>query len=101
MIESTTVFDVSRMCASPVKLLFGVVVPGRLIVAVVSTLAGGLKGTNVGFADGAALTQAQFCWPHHAIADLAGNVLVADDFNQRVRRIAPNSGTRLSSALGW
>ena len=70
-----------------------------LILAAVSTLAGGLNGTNVGFGDGAARTQALFYWPQHAIVDLAGNVLVADDYNQRVRRIAPNGGTRPSSAL--
>ena len=57
-----------------------------------STLAGGLNGTNIGFADGAALTEALFLYPQHAIVDLAGNVLVADSFNQRVRRIAPNGG---------
>ena len=66
-----------------------------VLAAVVSTLAGGSTGTNVGFADGAARTQALFYYPHHNIVDLAGNVLVADDFNQRVRRIAPNGGTSL------
>ena len=72
-----------------------------VFVSVVSTLAGGLNGTNVGFADGAARTQAQFYWPQHAIADVAGNVLVADDYNQRVRRIAPNGGMCLALSLGF
>ena len=72
------------------------------MVAVVSTLAGGLNGTNVGFADGGALTQAQFYSPQHAIVDVAGNVLVADDYNQRVRLIAPSGGTRFPLfALGF
>ena len=62
-------------------------------LAAVSTVSGGSTGTNVGFADGAALTQALLYHPRHAIVDLAGNVLVADSFNQRVRRIAPNGGT--------
>ena len=66
-----------------------------VIDAAVSTLAGGLTGTNVVYADGMALTQALFNGPEHAIVDIAGNVLVADDYNQRVRRIAPNGGTRL------
>ena len=63
------------------------------ILSVVSTVAGGFTGTVTGFADGAALTQALFCRPHHAIMDVAGNILVADTYNQRVRRIAPHGGT--------
>ena len=80
--------------------MFGFVWVSGLIGAAVSTVAGGSTGTNVGFADGAALTQALFNFPHHTIVDLAGNVMVADCFNQRVRRIAPNGGTRLFSWLG-
>ena len=60
-----------------------------------STVAGGSTGTNVGFADGAAITQALFSWPHHAMVDAAGNIVVGDTLNQRVRRIAPNGGTTL------
>ena len=71
-----------------------------IILAVVSTVAGGLMVTTVGFADGAARTQALFYLPHHTLVDPAGNIMVADTYNQRVRRIAPNGGTsRLISVV--
>jgi sugar lactone lactonase YvrE len=56
------------------------------MAGVVTTLA----GTGVaGFADGAA-GQAQFNGPVGVAADKAGNVYVADTYNDRIRRIAPD-----------
>ena len=63
-----------------------------IFAAVVSTLAGGSTGVNVGFAEGAARMQALFYQPHHTLIDPVGNIVVADTYNQRVRRVAPNGG---------
>jgi hypothetical protein len=52
----------------------------------VSTLAG--NGTS-GFADGSA-SNAQFNYPRSIAADRNGNVFVADENNQRIRKIAPD-----------
>jgi DNA-binding beta-propeller fold protein YncE len=63
----------------------------RLVDAgVVSTVA----GTGVaGFANGAALTSARFNEPHALVLDGSGGILVADQENQRIRRIASGSVT--------
>ena len=64
----------------------------------VVTLAGGASwiGSNQGFSDGTALGKALFDKPLQVLADIAGNVLVTDHYNQRIRRISLfNSSTCL------
>ena len=56
----------------------------------VSTLAG---GSNYGSIDGEG-TAAAFNNPTGVAVDAFGNVLVADQGNNRVRRVTPNGGTR-------
>ncbi len=46
-------------------------------------------GTSVGFADGGALTQAQFNWPYGVTVGPNGHVFVADYANNRIREITP------------
>ena len=61
----------------------------------VSTLAGSGQGvgSNGAFADGAG-TAAAFNIPSGVALDASGNVLVADAYNHRVRRVTPSGGTR-------
>jgi DNA-binding beta-propeller fold protein YncE len=54
----------------------------------VHTVAGAC-GERAGYVDGP-VDQARFFWPTHAIADRAGNVYVADSYNNRIRLIAPD-----------
>ncbi len=62
--------------------------------AVVSTLAGGLNGSNVAFAD-ASGTNAGFNHPYGVAVDANGNVFVADMYNQRIRKVTAVVGTFL------
>ncbi len=66
-----------------------VVLHGEL--AVVSTLAGGVSGTNEAFAD-ASGTNAGFNQPFGVAVDASGNVFVADRFNQRIRKVTAGGG---------
>ena len=76
-------------------------------IAVVSTLAGsagsGQSGQGApydgGWIDGAG-TAAAFRNPYSVAVDASGNVLVADTFNHRVRRVTPSGGTRLPMRKG-
>ena len=54
----------------------------------VTTLAG-VCGERAGYRDGPA-AQARFFWPTHAVADTAGNVYVADSWNNLIRVITPD-----------
>jgi DNA-binding beta-propeller fold protein YncE len=56
--------------------------------AVVTTLAGGLSGTNAAYADGAG-TLVGFNGPTGVAVDMRGNVYVADSANRRVRQVSP------------
>ena len=61
---------------------------------IVYTLAGGVDG----FADGT-LAGAQFCLPCHVACDGAGNVYIADQGNQRVRKITLANGESAVTTL--
>ncbi len=60
--------------------------------AAVSTLAGGVGGTNGAFADGNG-TNAGFYNPFGVAVDASGNVFVADQANQRLRKVTAGAGT--------
>ncbi len=62
--------------------------------AVVSTLAGGVSGADGIYADGTG-TNAGFRNPIGVAVDASGNVFVADTDNQRIRKVAPDGGTRI------
>jgi hypothetical protein len=62
--------------------------------AVVSTLA----GASLGFAD-ASGTNAGFFNSRGVAVDVSGNVFVADEFNQRIRKVTPGGGTRIGPVL--
>jgi hypothetical protein len=63
--------------------------------AVVSTLAGGLSiGTNGAYID-ASGTSAGFRNPVGVAVDVSGNVFVADQYNQRIRKVTAGGGTRI------
>jgi hypothetical protein len=64
-------------------------------IAAVSTLAGGVGGTNSRWAD-ATGTSAGFNEPVGVAVDSSGNVYVADYFNSRIRKVTPLGGTQLS-----
>ena len=53
--------------------------------------------TNQGLIDGAG-TAAAFNLPYGVAVDAFGVVLVADTYNNRVRRVTPSGGTR---PLAW
>jgi hypothetical protein len=62
--------------------------------AVVSTLAGGISGTNGAYAD-ASGTNAGFNYPVGVAIDASGNVFVGDAANQRIRKVTAGGGTRI------
>ncbi len=62
--------------------------------AVVSTLAGGVSGTNGAYAD-APGTNAGFNKPGGVAVDASGNLFVADTYNQRIRKMTAGGGTLL------
>jgi DNA-binding beta-propeller fold protein YncE len=63
---------------------------------VVSTLAGGGSGTKAAYAD-ALGTNAGFNSPRGVAVDASGNVFVADQGNQRIRKVSPVGGTLIGS----
>jgi sugar lactone lactonase YvrE len=67
----------------------------------VATVAG-VCGERAGYVDGPA-TQARFFWPTHAVADSAGNVYVADSWNNVIRVITPDGmvSTVAGEAVGY
>ncbi len=58
----------------------------------VSTLAGGVSGTDGAYADGNG-TNAGFNYPIGMAVDASGNVFVTD--NQRIRKVTAGGGTRI------
>jgi hypothetical protein len=62
--------------------------------AVVSTLAGGLNGNQLAYAD-ASGTNAGFYTPRGLAVDASGNVFVGDTDNHRIRKVTPGGGTRI------
>ncbi len=61
---------------------------------VVSTLAGGVSGTNAAYADGSG-TNAGFSYPWGVAVDASGNVFVADAGSNRIRKVTAGGGTRI------
>ncbi len=59
--------------------------------AVVSTLAGGVSGTNGTFSDAAGF-KAGFSSPRGVAVDAGGNLFVADAKNQRIRKVTAGGG---------
>ncbi len=59
--------------------------------AVVSTLAGGLSGTNAAFADGVG-SQVGFDQLFFSSIDASGNIHYPDRGNQRIRKVTPAGG---------
>jgi sugar lactone lactonase YvrE len=57
----------------------------------ISTVAGG--GTGVGLGDGGPATTARLSWPYDVTTDAAGNIFIADQSNNRVRRVDALTGT--------
>ncbi len=68
--------------------------------AVVTTLAGGVNGTNGVYFD-ATGTNAGFSGPTGVAVDASGNVFVADPGNQRIRKVDAIGGTRISPVAMW
>jgi hypothetical protein len=66
---------------------------------VVTTLAGGVGGTNCTFADGVG-SNVGFCYPEGVAIDASNNILVADGGNGRIRKVTTDGGTRICS-LSW
>jgi hypothetical protein len=62
--------------------------------AVVSTLAGGVSGANGAYADGNG-TNAGFDEPQNAAVDTSGNVFVGDFYNNCIRKVTMDGGTRI------
>ncbi len=62
--------------------------------AVVSTLAGGVSGTDGAYID-ASGTNAGFRSPYGVAVDTSGNVFVGDTFNNRIRKVTSGGGTRI------
>jgi serine/threonine-protein kinase len=56
--------------------------------AVVMTIAGGVNGSTVAFADGVG-SQAGFRYPSSVAVDANGNIIVADEENQCIRMVTP------------
>jgi hypothetical protein len=54
---------------------------------------------SAGFADGAGAA-AQFSSPHGVVVDGEGNIIIADYYNHRVRKITPHAVTTVLSVDG-
>jgi hypothetical protein len=65
----------------------------ELWLAVVSTLAGGVSGTNGVYSDTFG-TNAGFSYPLGIAVDVSGIVYVADSSNQRIRKVTAGGGTQ-------
>jgi serine/threonine-protein kinase len=59
--------------------------------AVVTTLAGGIGGSNGAFTDGTG-SNAGFYRPQGLAIDPSGNIFVADTYNHLIRRVTPVGG---------
>jgi hypothetical protein len=68
--------------------------------AVVSTLAGGVGGTNGAYVD-ASGTNAGFNRPYGVAVDASGNVFVADMNNHCIRKVTAGGGTLIDSFRCW
>ena len=55
---------------------------------IINTVAGGGGGYILG--DGGAATNARLSWPAGVALDAAGNLYIADQYNQRIRKVTPN-----------
>jgi hypothetical protein len=66
--------------------------------AVVTTIAGGVSGTNAAFSDGAG-SNAGFNLPLGLVVDAVGTIYLADANNHLIRKVSPAGGTCASARL--
>ena len=64
--------------------------------AVVTTFVGGVSGSNAAYADGTG-TRAGFNYPLGVALDASCNMFVVDAGNQRIRKVTPTGGTRITT----
>ncbi len=65
----------------------------NIVRAAVTTLAGGVSGTNIAYFDGVG-TNAGFSYPQGVTVNANGNVFVVD-LRRRIRKISESGGTRI------
>jgi hypothetical protein len=84
-----------RSCAATFMFMVAV---DEFVRAVVTTLAGGVNGTNEAFADGSG-SNAGFNYPTGVAVDASGNVFVVDQ-DDRIRKVTPGGGTAIGRGRG-
>ena len=82
------------MLACAAALVWADAARGQVISTVAGTGTGGYNG------DGGDATAAMLHWPWHLALDAAGDVLVADDLNSRIRRVSISGGISTVAGTG-